>query len=99
MGLARMGVAIAANRWHGSRRPFPFAPRRLPSMSEKPNWHDAHALMLIDQALEQGTFTAELVAQINRALAAAWQADPTHRSATVPRGEPRAVDSACAAPR
>jgi hypothetical protein len=50
-------------------------------MSEKPNWHDAHALMLIDQALEQGTFTAELVAQINQALAAARQADPTHRSA------------------
>jgi hypothetical protein len=47
-------------------------------MSEKPNWHDAHALMLIDQALEQGTFTAELVAQINQALAA----DPTQRSAT-----------------
>jgi hypothetical protein len=47
------------------------------SMSEKPNWHDAHALMLIDQALKQGTFTAELVAQINQALAAARQADPT----------------------
>ena len=51
-------------------------------MSETPNWHDAHALMLIDQALKQGTFTAEMVAQINRALAAARQADPTHRSAT-----------------
>jgi hypothetical protein len=34
-------------------------------MSEKPNWHDAHALMLIDQALEQGTFTAELVAPVS----------------------------------
>jgi ActR/RegA family two-component response regulator len=50
-------------------------------MSEKPNWHDAHTLMLIDRALEQGTFTAELVAQINQALAAARQADPTHRPA------------------
>jgi hypothetical protein len=51
-------------------------------MSEKPNWHDAHALMLIDQALDQGTFTAELVAQVNQALAAARQAEPTHSSAT-----------------
>ena len=55
---------------------------KAPSMSEKPNWHDAHALMLIDQALKQGTFTAELVAQINQSLAAARQADPTYRSAT-----------------
>ena len=54
---------------------------KAPSMSEKPNWHDAHALMLIDQALKQGTFTAALVTQINQALAAARQADPTHRSA------------------
>jgi ActR/RegA family two-component response regulator len=56
-------------------------------MSEHPNWHDAHALMLIDQALEQGTFTAELVAQINQALAAARQADPTYRIRNVPVGE------------
>src|SRR3954463_5183610 len=81
-GLPRMGVAIAANRWHGLRRPLSVCSPKAPSMSETPNWHDAHALMLIDQALEQGTFTAELVAQINRALAAARQADPTHRSAT-----------------
>jgi hypothetical protein len=60
----------------------PVCSPKAPSMSEKPNWHDAHALMLIDRALEQGTFTAELVAQINQALAAARQADPTHRSAT-----------------
>jgi hypothetical protein len=42
-------------------------------MSEKPNRHDAHALMLIDQALEQGTFTAELVAPVStRACSAPW---------------------------
>ena len=60
----------------------PVCSRKAPSMSEKPNWHDAHALMLIDQALKQGTFTAEMVAQINQALAAARQADPTCRSET-----------------
>ena len=62
-------------------RPVSFRSPKAPSMSEKPNWHDAHALMLIDQALKKGTFTAELVTQINQALAAARQADPTHRSA------------------
>jgi hypothetical protein len=37
-------------------------------MAEAPNWHDAHALMLIDQALEQGRFTEALVTAISEAL-------------------------------
>jgi hypothetical protein len=33
-----------------------------------PNWHDAHALLLIDRALEEGGFTPELVAEIGKAI-------------------------------
>jgi hypothetical protein len=51
------------------------------SMSAKPNWHDARALMLIDQALEQGTLRRSWSPR-TKALAAGRQADPTHRSAT-----------------
>ena len=37
-------------------------------MAETPNWHDAHALLLIDKALEHGRFTPELVAEISEAF-------------------------------
>jgi len=37
-------------------------------MSDTPNWHDAHAMMLIDQALECGRFTEDLVREISEAL-------------------------------
>ncbi len=33
-----------------------------------PNWHDAHALLLIDRALEDGRFTPEVVAEIGKAI-------------------------------
>jgi hypothetical protein len=39
------------------------------------NWHDAHALMLIDRALEQGRLTDDLVAQIREAFAKAETAE------------------------
>jgi hypothetical protein len=45
-------------------------------MSEKLNWHDAHALLLIDRALEEGRLTDELVAAISEAFAEAKCADP-----------------------
>lgn len=37
-------------------------------MAETLNWHDAHALLLIDQALEQGRFTDDVVEEITQAL-------------------------------
>lgn len=40
-------------------------------MSDRPNRHDANALRLIDQALSQGRFTPELVAQISASFALA----------------------------
>jgi hypothetical protein len=43
-------------------------------MSDSINRHDARALALIDHALSQG-FTAELVAQIDEALALASSAE------------------------
>jgi hypothetical protein len=46
-------------------------------MIEKFNWHDAHALVLIDQALEQGSFPDELVAEISEAFAEAATAERT----------------------
>jgi hypothetical protein len=56
-------------------------------MSETLNWHDAHALMLIDHALDQGSFTAELVAQISEAFACARRAERRIESgSTPPRG-------------
>jgi hypothetical protein len=48
---------------------------KAPTMAEKLNWHDAHALMLIDQALDQGRLTDELVAQIAAAFQDAESAD------------------------
>jgi hypothetical protein len=44
-------------------------------MAEKLNWHDAHALLLIDQALDQGRLTDELVEQIAAAFHDAESAD------------------------
>ena len=44
-------------------------------MSDTINRHDARALALIDHALSQGRFTAELVALIREALASAARAD------------------------
>jgi hypothetical protein len=43
-------------------------------MADTPNWHDAHALMLIDCALEDGGFTQDRVVQITEALRAAAEA-------------------------
>jgi len=40
-------------------------------MSDAINRHDARALALIDHALSEGGFTAELVEQIREALASA----------------------------
>ena len=48
---------------------------KAPTMAEKLNWHDAHALMLIDQALDQGRLTDELVEQIAAAFHDAESAD------------------------
>jgi hypothetical protein len=51
-------------------------------MSDTPNWHDAHALMLIDQALECGRFTEDLVREITEALDQARSASSTISSNT-----------------
>jgi hypothetical protein len=56
-------------------------------MIEKLNWHDAHALMLIDEALAQGRLTDELVAQISAAFQDAESADerdPNYTSGLCP---------------
>ena len=37
-------------------------------MADTLNWHDAYALLLIDQALEQGRFTDDVVKEITQAL-------------------------------
>jgi hypothetical protein len=37
-------------------------------MADTLNWHDAHAMVLIDQALEQGRFTDDVVEEITKAL-------------------------------
>ena len=47
-------------------------------MFDTPNRHDVRALELIDQALSEGRFTAELVAQIREALASADRAEHSH---------------------
>jgi hypothetical protein len=44
-------------------------------MSDQIDHHDAQALALIDRALSERRFTAELVAQISEALAAASHAE------------------------
>jgi hypothetical protein len=54
-------------------------------MADTPNWHDAHALVLIDHALEDGGFTRERVSQITDALRAAAEA---------PRVVPEQADAA-----
>ena len=38
-----------------------------------PNWHDAHALRLIDACLAANSFPGHIVSQITAALAAAEQ--------------------------
>jgi hypothetical protein len=40
-----------------------------------PNWHDAHALQLIDACLAKNSFPRDVVNQIAAALAAAEQHD------------------------
>ena len=45
-------------------------------MANNPNWHDAHALLLIDKALEQQHFTPELVAEISEAFRRAEEREP-----------------------
>jgi hypothetical protein len=52
-------------------------------MAEKLNWHDAHALVLIDQALENGRLTDELVEQITAAFQEAKSADRRDRDTLV----------------
>ena len=52
-------------------------------MTEKLNWHDAHALILIDQALENGGLTDELVEQITAAFQDAESAEGRHRETPV----------------
>jgi hypothetical protein len=56
---------------------YPFGSNRkeTPTMAQAINRHDAHALELIDRALRDGRFTAECVAQINRAFEAARAAE------------------------
>ena len=44
-------------------------------MSDRVTRHDAHALRLIDKALDDGRFTPELMAQICEALALAERED------------------------
>ena len=51
-------------------------------MSDPINRHDARALALIDHALNEGRFTAELVEQIREALASASHAETETHSAT-----------------
>ena len=46
-------------------------------MSDHLNRHDANALRLIDQALSQGRFTPELVAQVSASFALAEREEPT----------------------
>ena len=46
-----------------------------------PNWHDAHALRLIDTCLAKNSFPRDVVQQITAALAAAEQHDHTAASA------------------
>jgi hypothetical protein len=53
-------------------------------MAETLNWHDAHALLLIDRALEQGRFTEDLVSEISEALQQAEAAMPADRPAGAP---------------
>ena len=50
-------------------------------MSDPINRHDARALALIDHALNDGQFTAELVEQIREALASASHAETNTNSA------------------
>ena len=50
-------------------------------MADRPNWHDAHALMLIDRALVEGGFTPDIVAEINQALSSAREAPPAAAAA------------------
>jgi hypothetical protein len=38
-----------------------------------PNWHDAHALRLIDACLAKNSFPSDIVSQITAALVAAEQ--------------------------
>jgi hypothetical protein len=52
-------------------------------MAEKLNWHDAHALMLIDQALQNGRLTDDLVAQITAAFQDAELAEGRDRKTPV----------------
>ena len=56
---------------------------KVPMMTEKLNWHDAHALILIDQALENGGLTDELVEQITAAFQDAESAEGRHRETPV----------------
>ena len=51
-------------------------------MSDHMNRHDANALRLIDQALDQGRFTPELVGQISQAFALAEREETAHSGAT-----------------
>jgi hypothetical protein len=51
-------------------------------MSDPINRHDARALALIDHALNEGRFTAELVEQIREALASASHAETETHSTT-----------------
>jgi hypothetical protein len=57
-------------------------------MAETPNWHDAHALVLIDHALEDGGFTHDRVVQITEALRAAAEAPRAIHGAADPASSP-----------
>ena len=56
--------------------------RKSAPMSDPINRHDARALALIDHALNEGRFTAELVEQIREALASASHAETDTHSTT-----------------
>ena len=79
--MPRLGLAIARATGQVGSDSHRLQPKERP-MSDPINRHDARALALIDHALTEGRFTAELVEQIREALASASHAETDTHSAT-----------------
>ena len=72
--MPRLGLAIACATGQVGSDSIG-SNRKSAPMSDPINRHDARALALIDHALNEGRFTAELVEQIREALASASHAE------------------------
>ena len=68
--MPRSGLATTESTGQVVER-LPSAPTERDPMSDAINRHDARALALIDHALNEAGFTAEIVEQIREALASA----------------------------